>query len=68
MNTIVNVIGPSTKLHLSVGETNIREYVYQNHLMRITKPVAINSVSCVTLYNATWNGCGILILIFWCRF
>ena len=54
VNTTVNVIGPSTKLHLSVGETNIREYVYHNHLMRITKPVAINSVSCVncTLHNS----------------
>ena len=54
MNTTVNVIGPSTELHLSVGETNIREYVYHNHLMRITKPVAINSVSCVnfTLHNS----------------
>ena len=49
------LLGPvHTKLHLSVGETNIREYVYHNHLMRITKPVAINSVSCVnfTLHNS----------------
>lgn len=68
VNTTVNVIGPSTKLHLSVGETNLREYVYQNHLMRITRPVAINSVSCITLCNATWSQYVILILIFWCRF
>ena len=47
VNTTVNIIGPSTELHLSVGGTNIREYIYQNHLSRITKPVAINSVSCV---------------------
>ena len=48
VNTTVNVIGPSTKLHLSVGSTNIREYIYQNHLSRITKPVAIHPVSCIS--------------------
>ena len=69
VNISVTTTGPSTKLHLSVGSTNLREYIYHNRLSNITKPVAINSVShklcgsqpdaflCITLCIVDVNNC-----------
>ncbi|XP_065883382.1 autophagy-related protein 2 homolog B-like isoform X2 [Dysidea avara] len=53
VNISVTTTGPSTKLHLSVGSTNVREYIYHNRLSHITKPVAINSL--LSLIEDTQN-------------